>query len=341
MIGRVHQMVGRVLMAMVLAWLCLASSALAHEIRPAYLQIDATDSGSYDVVWKVPSRGGTVLDIQPQFDPAFTLTETGEVALLEGFAVYLYRLSGEKELPGTEIAIVNLPQTRVDVLANVNLPDGTKHTFLMHPKRNTATIPQSASKWSVAATYARLGIEHILLGFDHLLFVLALIFLTKGFGRIVKTVTAFTVAHSITLSLAALGYVHVPGPPVEATIALSIMFLAVEILRALDGKETLTGRKPWLVAFTFGLLHGLGFAGALSRIGLPQMEIPLALASFNIGVELGQIAFVAVVFLGIITLERTLDVQRAWPIAARKAPAYAIGAVSAFWLIDRLSGFTA
>jgi hydrogenase/urease accessory protein HupE len=334
-------MIGRVLMAMVLAWICLASSAFAHEIRPAYLQIDATDSGSYDVIWKVPSRDGTVLDIQPKFDPAFTLTETGEVALLEGFAVYRYRLTGEKELPGTKIAIVNLPQTTVDVLANVNLRDGTKHTFLMHPKTNAAAIPRSASKWNVAVIYARLGMEHILLGFDHLLFVLALIILAKSFGRIVKTVTAFTVAHSITLSLAVLGYVHVPGTPVEATIALSIVFLAMEILRAIDGKETLTGRRPWLVAFAFGLLHGLGFAGALSRIGLPQMEIPLALASFNIGVELGQIAFVAVVFLGITILKRILDVQRDWPIAVRKIPAYAIGAVSAFWLIDRLSGFAA
>lgn len=334
-------MIGRVLTAIVLAWLCSASSAFAHEIRPAYLQIDATKPGSYDVLWKVPSRGGTVLDIQPQFDPAFTLTEMAEVALLEGFAVYRYRLTGEKELPGTEITIFNLPQTTVDVLANVNLSDGTKHSFLMHPKTNTAAIPRAASKWNVVTTYARLGMEHILLGFDHLLFVLALIILSRGFGRIVKTVTAFTVAHSITLSLAVLGYVHVPGPPVEATIALSIVFLAIEILRAMDGKETLTGRKPWLVAFAFGLLHGLGFAGALSRIGLPQMEIPLALASFNVGVELGQIAFVAVVFLGVITVKRTFDVQRDWPIAARKIPAYAIGAVSAFWLIDRLWGFAA
>jgi hydrogenase/urease accessory protein HupE len=334
-------MIGRVLIATVVACLCLASFTFAHEIRPAYLQIDATSPGSYDVLWKVPSRGGTVLNIQPQFDPAFTLTETGEAIDLEGFVVYRYRLTGEKELPGTELAIVNLPQTTVDVLANVNLRNGAKHSFLMHPKTNIAVIPRAASKWNVVTTYARLGVEHILLGFDHLLFVLALIILSGGFGRIVKTVTAFTVAHSITLSLAVLGYVHVPGTPVEATIALSIVFLAMEILRAIDGKETLTGRRPWLVAFAFGLLHGLGFAGALSRIGLPQMEIPLALASFNIGVELGQIAFVAVVFLGITILKRILDVQRDWPIAARKIPAYAIGAVSAFWLIDRLWGFAA
>jgi hydrogenase/urease accessory protein HupE len=334
-------MIGRVLMATAVACLCLASSTFAHEIRPAYLQIDATEFGSYGVIWKVPSRGGTVLDIQPRFDPAFTLTEIGDVVVLDGFAVYRYRLTGEKELPGTEITILDLPQTTVDVLANVNLPDGTKHSFLMHPKTNTAVIPQAASKWNVVTTYARLGMEHILLGFDHLLFVLALIILSGGFGRIVKTVTAFTVAHSITLSLAVLGYVHVPGPPVEATIALSIVFLAVEILRAMDGKDTLTGRKPWLVAFAFGLLHGLGFAGALSRIGLPQTEIPLALASFNIGVELGQIAFVAAVFLGFIILKRALDVQRDWPIAARRITAYGIGAVSAYWLIDRLWGFAA
>jgi hydrogenase/urease accessory protein HupE len=334
-------MSGRFLMAIVLAWLGWASSAHGHEIRPAYLQIDATGRGSYDVLWKVPSRGGTVLDIQPQFDPAFILAEAGEPALLEGFVVYRYRLTGDHPLQGTEVTIANLPQTTVDVLANVNLSDGAKHTFLIHPKTNAAFIPRSASKWGVASTYAKLGMEHILLGFDHLLFVLALIVLTRGFSRIVKTITAFTLAHSITLTLAALGYVHVPGPPVEATIALSIVFLAMEILRGLEGEQTLTARKPWLIAFTFGLLHGLGFAGALSRIGLPQTEIPLALASFNVGVELGQIAFVAVVLLTFNASKMFLDVQTGWSLAARKVPAYAIGAVSAFWLIERLWGFVA
>ena len=327
--------------ALTLLWLAYASSAVAHEIRPAYLQVDESAAGSYDVLWKVPSRGGTVLDVQPQFDPALTLTEAGEAALLDGFVVYRYRLTGGKHLPGTELKIRNLPRTTVDVLANVNLLDGAKHTFLLHPKTNVVNIPESASTWSVMSTYARLGVEHILLGIDHLLFVLALIIITNGFISVVKTITAFTIAHSITLSLATLGYVHVPGPPVEATIALSIVFLAVEILRNLEGKETLTGRKPWLVAFTFGLLHGLGFAGALSEIGLPQTEIPLALASFNIGVELGQLAFVCLVLLTVRALNVTLNLKQDWAFATRKVPAYAIGAVSAFWVIDRIWAFAA
>jgi len=325
-------MISWVIRAIVLTSLAGASSAIAHEIRPAYLQIDETAPRSYHVLWKVPSRGEIVLDIQPQFDPGLMLTKAGVEALLDGFVVYRYHLTGEENLQGTEVKIRNLPRTTVDVLVNVNLLDGGKYTFLLHPKTNTVTIPRSASKWSVVSSCTRLGIEHILLGIDHLLFVLALIILTRGFRSIVKTVTAFTIAHSITLSLAVLGYVHIPGPPVEATIALSIMFLALEILRTLEGEETLTSRKPWLVALTFGLLHGLGFAGALSRIGLPQNEIPLALASFNVGVELGQLAFVCIVLL----LIRTLNVKQDWPPAARKIPPYAIGAVSCFWVIDRI-----
>jgi hydrogenase/urease accessory protein HupE len=326
--------------AMALILFSCASPAFAHEIRPAYLQIDETAPGSYDVLWKVPSRGDTVLDIQPQFEGGLTLAEAGEAVQLDGFVVYRYRLTGGLNLTGTEISIRNLPRTTVDVLANINLLDGAKHSFLLHPKTNTVTIPESASKWNVVSTYVRLGVEHILLGIDHLLFVLALIILTRGFRSIIKTVTAFTVAHSITLSLATLGYVHVPGPPVEAVIALSIVFLAVEILRSQEGKETLAGRKPWLIAFTFGLLHGLGFAGALSQIGLPQTEIPLALASFNVGVELGQLAFVMVVLLAIRAL-KSLYVEQAWLPAFRKIPPYAIGVVSTFWVIERVWFFSA
>jgi hydrogenase/urease accessory protein HupE len=323
--------------AMALMWFAIAPPALAHEIRPAYLQIDETAPDLYNVLWKVPSRGGTVLDIQPQFDPQFTLTAVGEPALLNGFVVYRFRLTGEKKLPGTGVTIRNLPRTTVDVLANANLLDGEKHTFLLHPKTHVVTIPLSATNWSVIGTYTTLGVEHILFGFDHLLFVLALIILTSGLRSIVKTVTAFTLAHSITLSLAALGYVHVPGPPVETTIALSILFLAVEILRIQDGKETLTGQKPWLVAFTFGLLHGLGFASALSQIGLPQSAIPLALASFNIGVELGQLIFVFVVLSFARGDRISLDVHRkSWIGGTWNDGAAVVGSVSECGVNSRL-----
>ena len=180
-----------------------------------------------------------------------------------------------------------------------------------------------------------MGVEHILFGIDHLLFVLALILITKGRWKILKTITAFTIAHSITLSLAALGYVNFPTPPVEAVIALSIVFLAIEIIKNLQGKQTLTSKKPWLVAFTFGLLHGFGFAGALANIGLPQQDIPWALAFFNIGVELGQIAFV----LAVLVIIKILSFKKQWPMYLKKIPAYAIGSLATFWMLERVIAF--
>ncbi len=330
-------MMRRFLCGMILACLAVSSASWAHEIRPAYLQIDETQPSTYSVLWKVPSANDSVPDIEPQFDATLALEENGGPTLLAGFVIYRYRLSGDGGLPGTSLHIRNLAQTTIDVLVNLSLLDGSKQSFLLHPTDNTVEVPLAPSKWTVVQTYIKLGFEHILLGIDHLLFVLALILLTRGWGNIVRTVTAFTLAHSITLSLASLGYVHIPGPPVEATIALSIMFLALEILRTLEGKATLTSRKPWLVAFTFGLLHGLGFAGALAEIGLPQTEIPLALACFNIGVELGQLAFVASLLLLFNALRRIPN----WSPVLQRLPAYAIGSVSAFWVIERVLTFTA
>jgi hydrogenase/urease accessory protein HupE len=197
----------------------------------------------------------------------------------------------------------------------------------------------------VVATYSKLGVEHILLGIDHLLFVLALLLLVNGVGRLVATVTAFTVAHSITLAAATLGLVHVPQAPVEAVIALSVMFVAAEILRTTQGRTSLTARAPWLVAFVFGLLHGLGFAGALREVGLPQTEIPIALLFFNVGVEVGQLAFIAAVVAGLTVIAR---LARPRPGAGglvsterlvRTPLAYLIGCTAAYWTIDRTIGF--
>ena len=324
--------------AFVLALMMFAfhvGGAEAHEIRPAFLQVREIAPDRYDVLWKVPRTDDTVLDITPRFDPSFELEETGDGALVDGFVVFHYRLVGTRSLGGTELRIKGLERSTVDALAEIDLLDGRRHSCLLQPTNAAVTIETEPSFWTVVRSYIVLGVEHILLGFDHLLFVLALVIITRGAVRIVKTITAFTVAHSVTLSLAVLGYVDVPGPPVEATIALSIVFLAVEILRTLDGKETLTSRKPWLVALIFGLLHGLGFAGALSEIGLPQSAIPLALASFNIGVELGQLAFVGVVLI----VMRLLALQSDWPMATRKLAPYAIGTISMFWVIDRISAF--
>ena len=316
-------------------WWMGPAPARAHEIRPAHLQVRQIASDRYDVLWKVPRTDEAVLDIAPRFERGFLLEETGDSVIIEGYVVFHYRLSARQPVAGTRLQIAGLEHSTVDALVTIDLLDGRHYSSLLQPTSPTVTIEREPSMRVVAHTYVTLGIEHILFGFDHLFFVLALVIITRGTARIVKTITAFTLAHSVTLSLASLGFVHVPGPPVEATIALSIVFLALEILRTSDGQSTLTSRKPWLVAFAFGLLHGLGFAGSLAEIGLPQGAIPLALACFNIGVELGQLAFVCVV-LAVLHL---LAQRRQSPMAARKLAPYAIGSVSMFWVIDRLVAF--
>ena len=312
-----------------------ATFVSAHEIRPAYLQIIQIEAHTYEVFWKVPSMGDAVPKIQPVFPLEFDVKTRKAPNQIPGSVIYSYVITADQPLQGKEIFIQGLNKTLIDVLVTVEYLDGEKATLLLQPDFDSSIIPGKTTVIGIVKTYTVLGIEHILLGIDHLLFVLALILITKGKWKILKTITAFTLAHSITLSLAALGYVNFPGPPVEAVIALSIVFLSLEILKNLNGEETLTSKKPWIVAFTFGLLHGFGFAGALAEIGLPQQDIPLALAFFNIGVELGQIMFV-IVALFILYL---LNLKKNWPAYAKKVPAYAIGSVAAFWMMQRIAGF--
>ncbi len=307
----------------------------SHEIRPAYLQIIQVTESSYNVYWKIPRMGDAIPKIQPIFHPSFSIELLKNPNLTPDSVIYSYKISSEEILQGTILTIEGLNKTLIDVLVNVTYLNGQKVTLMLQPDRDSSIIPGKTSTYDVIKTYSKLGVEHILLGIDHLLFVLALIMITKGKWRILKTITAFTLAHSITLSLAALGYVNFPTPPVEAVIALSIVFLAVEIVKNINGKETLTSQKPWLVAFTFGLLHGFGFAGALADIGLPQQDIPWALAFFNVGVEIGQIVFVLVV----LTFIKLLSYKKNWPVFIKKIPAYAIGSMAAFWLIERIVRF--
>lgn len=223
-----------------------------------------------------------------------------------------------------------------DALVRMDFADGTTWTQRVTPAQPVTVIPLRQSWLSVAGVYLKLGVEHILLGIDHLLFVLALLIITQGTWALVKTVTAFTIAHSITLALATLGFVHVPQAPVEAAIALSIVCVATEIVRRDQGLEGMTAMSPWIVAFAFGLLHGFGFAGALSEVGLPQGQIPVALLFFNIGVEAGQLLFIVTVLGAMAVVKRLrLPVFR-W---AELAPAYAIGSVAMFWLIQRVTAF--
>ena len=307
----------------------------SHEIRPAYLQIVQIDSNTYEVYWKVPRMGDKVPKINPVFPPFFTMEELASPNQIPGSVIYSYTISSLEDLQGKILTIEGLNKTLIDVLVTIEYLDGQKATFMLQPDKDSSVIPGKTSTIDVIKTYTNLGIEHILFGIDHLLFVLALIIITMGRWKIIKTITAFTIAHSITLSLAALGYVNFPSAPVEAVIALSIVFLAVEIIKIIHGKQTLTSKKPWLVAFTFGLLHGFGFAGALANIGLPQQDIPFALAFFNVGVEIGQLAFVLVV-LAIIKL---LSFKKDWPIFIKKVPAYAIGSLATFWMIERVVAF--
>jgi hypothetical protein len=241
---------------------------------------------------------------------------------------------------GRELRVEGLELTQTDVLLRVDYLDGSASNQRLTPTAPSVVIPDRPSALEVIRTYTVLGIGHILRGVDHLLFVLALLLLVRGIGRLVATVTAFTLAHSVTLAAATLGFVHVPSAPVEATIALSILFLASELARqpiaasssAMDARADLTARFPWLVAFSFGLLHGFGFAGALSEVGVPQKAVPLALLFFNVGVEIGQLAFIAAVLaIGWSVRRAAIRAPEWWPRAA----AYGIGSVAAFWVVQR------
>jgi hydrogenase/urease accessory protein HupE len=242
-------------------------------------------------------------------------------------------------LAGERIEFAGLQLTITDVLVRVQKRDGAVSTTLIRPSRPWIEIAAAPGLLALAGAYVLHGIEHILFGFDHLLFVLALILIVRSRRVLLWTVTAFTIAHSITLSLATLGVVHVPGPPVEATIALSILLLACEIVRLRRCQESLTARWLWVVAFSFGLLHGFGFAGALTEIGLPQGDIPLALFSFNVGVEAGQLIFIGTV-LGLLACAKRIDFPPVIERHALSVATYAIGTMAAFWFIERLAGFT-
>lgn len=318
-----------------IALLGLANWASAHEVRPGLLQIEQTDENTFHVLWKIPATGMAVPKIYLLLPENWVL-KNQTAALLSSSLRQEYDFEVEGPIHGGKIAFEGLENTIMDVLVTIRMTDGVQFSGLVKPEKSQYIIPHMPSVWNISKTYLVLGFEHILLGIDHLLFVLALVLITFGKWRIVKTITAFTIAHSITLSLAALGFVHVPSAPVEAVIALSIVFLAVELVNYSKGKIGLTARYPWVVAFIFGLLHGFGFAGALTEVGLPQVDIPFALAFFNIGVELGQLAFV-VVLLGIIYLWNRLKIkERTW---IRVVPAYGIGCISAMWCVERIVGF--
>ncbi len=318
-----------------------APGAFAHEVRPAYLELRQTGPETYDALWKVPGRGDNLrlgLYVELPSD-ARNLTEP-RGAMVNNAFTERWTVQRPGGLTGGTIHIAGLSATMTDVLVRLERLDGTTQVMRLTPSAPSFVVEAVPRAMQVARTYLALGVEHILGGIDHLLFVLALLILVKGTRRLIWTVTAFTVAHSLTLAGATLGFVHVPGPPVEAAIALSIVFVAAEIVHGRQGAAGLTERFPWVVAFTFGLLHGLGFASALNEVGLPQSAIPVALLFFNVGVEIGQLLFIVSVF-AVIALARqvTRRIAVPQPAWAWRIPPYAIGSVAAFWVIQRITAF--
>ncbi len=321
----------RVLCAVLLT-LCCLGGAHAHDARPAYLEITETAPGRYDILWRTPVAAGARLPVQLKLPEDARTVAAPHERILPDSVLERRIVEVPGGLGGRRIEIVGLQGTITDVLARVQLLDGTSGTTLVQPARPWLEIAAARSGWETASSFLRHGVEHIAFGIDHLLFVFGLLLLVRSPWGLLKTVTAFTLAHSITLALATLGIVRAAPALVEALIALSILFLGAEVLRARRGETSFTIRNPWLVAFGFGLLHGLGFASGLRAIGLPQGDIPLALLMFNLGVEMGQLVFVGLVLLA---WQAIKALHIGWPAWAQVAPAYLVGSLGAFWFVQR------
>jgi len=316
-----------------LLWPTLAQ---AHEARPGYLELNETAKGQYDVLWKQPANGEYALRMDPVFPTDCALSGADNRKLLPGAMLTRFRLACPGGLEGKPITIAGLEMTLTDVLVRLHKLDGREETLLARATDTTVTVGGGGGGWERAGTYLRLGIQHIAMGIDHLLFVLGLLLIVRDRWTLPKTISAFTVAHSLTLAAATFGIASVPGQPLNAAIALSILFLGVEVVRANRGEDSLTARKPWLVAFAFGLLHGFGFATGLTAMGLPRAEIPQALLLFNLGVEIGQLAFVAIV-IGLHRAFRLMEIT--WPRPVAALPAFTVGVAGAFWTWQRLAIF--
>ena len=315
--------------------LFLAPSLWAHESRPAYLEVKETAPGQYSLLWRTPTLSGMKLPIALRLpDDVRNLKEPSTEELADSTLTRYSIDAGPNGLAGKRIEFPGLQGTITDVLVRVEMLDGRSWTTIVHPSQPWVEITAAQTRSQVMGTFMVQGIRHILFGADHMLFVLGLLLIVKDRWMLLKTITAFTVAHSITLAIATLGYAEAPVLPLNAAIALSILFLGPEIVRSWKGETSFTIRHPWVVAFAFGLLHGFGFASALTSAGLPKAELPVALLSFNVGVEIGQLSFVALVLL----LERAFRILEVrWPRWAEALPGYAVGSLGAFWTVQRLA----
>ena len=321
-----------ILRVLLLFAIIASAPAAAHEIRPAFLQIRELGPETYDVFWKTPAQGEMRLALNVILPVECRTLGEPRITLVNAAVVQHWRTHCDQGLLGRLVVIENLETTLTDVLLRFEPIAGSAKTLRIHGAEPSAVIPARQSTSAVAGTYLYLGLEHILLGFDHLLFVLCLLMLVNNPKRLLAAITAFTLAHSITLAGTTFGWLRLAISPVEACIALSIALIAAEIIKTRSGKRSLVAQRPWIAAFGFGLLHGFGFASALSDIGLPEDGVPLALLFFNLGVEAGQILFVGII-LALSYVWRRYAPQP--PIWAWRAPPYAAGIVASFWFIDR------
>ena len=322
-------------MAALALMICMGvfSVVYAHESQPGTLELRQLSKNRYEVIWRPPIYYGRPhparLELPEDWKDVVEPTER----MLPDSQLFLRIVTiGDRGVEGSVIRFPGLERTITDVFVRLNRLDGTTMTAVVRPSKPYAKLRGERTWYNTAGEYIGLGFYHILMGIDHLLFVLGLLIIVQGSRMLIKTITAFTVAHSITLAIATLGYASVPGPPLNAAIALSILFLGPEIVRVWRGESSFTIAHPWVVAFAFGLLHGFGFASGLSTVGMPMAEIPLALLMFNVGVELGQIVFVVLILL----IYRSLRILAfRWPRWVEFVPGYTIGSLGAFWTIQR------
>lgn len=318
--------------ALLACGLLMSGVAAAHEVRPGLLELREQGDGSYSMLWKQPSGGEVEIRIAPVFPDSCLLVTRDRQQVAAGALISRGSLRCVDGLGGKSISIAGLETTITDVLVRVHHADGRLETHMLKPASPSVELGAITTTAQLAGSYFRLGFEHILLGVDHLLFVLGLLLIVADRWTLVKTITAFTLAHSITLAIATLGYASAPAVPLNLLIALSILFLGPEVVRAWRGETSFTIRHPWVVAFAFGLLHGFGFASGLTTTGLPPAEIPFALLMFNLGVEAGQLAFVLLV----VALERAFRaLQIRWPRPVTLLPGYVVGSLGAYWTLQR------
>lgn len=320
---------------LVLLLTLLPGAAHADELRPGYLEFTQKSEHEWALIWKSPMRGGFTPATSPVLPKACAIKSVTSRAITGASVTTNSIVHCNDDVAGQSIGLVKFDTAQSDVLARVAPLGRPVQALHLTPAEPMAEIRMRPDRWQVASTYFIIGVEHILFGYDHLLFVVCLVLLLNGLWTIAKAATAFTLAHSITLIGTTLGFLGLPQRPVEAIIALSIMFLAIEIVKKDPNKPRLSERLPWLVAFVFGLLHGFGFAGALNEIGLPESDVPTALLTFNLGVEAGQLLVVGASLATLAALQRMGEAGAARVI---KIVTYAIGSISAYWLVERTIG---